>query len=471
MEATYVKLNSGEWGVRVVGEMPDPGTDVTIRKRSGDEVFAKIGHVVWTADDKKTHLCALAPVTAEVPSPAPFVPPAAPASAQTGFVIPDRKLIAIASAQGALSEYPLTLIETELTTLHKNQRPHDIVLPLSALEVGFGTRTMAGTWTPRVNDVEPGRSYLFTRTGAGQVAREVLPGRFFSGLRQLVQMDEQGAQLGTDVWNKFATKATTRRLVRTIRTRVGSDVRWAIRSCHSTGYAPYDNLDLVRDILQNAGDFAAMPVIACHVFDTGMRLRFYAIDRTVAAFMHMDNNALLNEPIPMIEVWNSEVGRRRVTMRAGLYRVVSSTGLTCWSDKDETSWIHRGKSTRIAKGVRAAFTGLLATAAKVIEVYQGCKAIEIDDPEAYLVAVLHKHGVADGLIVEAKKKLADPVITPGESLASVVDAIAVAGQNASDLYAEEETEKLASQIMIEGYRKATKEIEGFPINKLFAEDV
>ena len=58
----------------------------------------------------------------------------------------------------------------------------------------------------------------------------------------------------------------------------------------------------------------------------------------------------------------------------------------------------------------------------MIAVYKEAMAIDIDDAEAYLVAVLGKHGASDSTIKHAKTFLAeDATITPGGTLAKAID--------------------------------------------------
>lgn len=47
--ATYAKLNSGEWGLRVPGR-PREGQQVTVQKRSGESRAETIGKVVWSGN-------------------------------------------------------------------------------------------------------------------------------------------------------------------------------------------------------------------------------------------------------------------------------------------------------------------------------------------------------------------------------------------------------------------------------------
>ena len=49
--ATYTKLNNGDWGIRVSGDITT-GAIVTVTKRDGSTKTEIVGKVVWTGKDK-----------------------------------------------------------------------------------------------------------------------------------------------------------------------------------------------------------------------------------------------------------------------------------------------------------------------------------------------------------------------------------------------------------------------------------
>ena len=58
MQATYTKLNSGDWGIRVAGASVAPGATVTVAKKSGETKTETIGAVLWTGN--AVSLCSIA---------------------------------------------------------------------------------------------------------------------------------------------------------------------------------------------------------------------------------------------------------------------------------------------------------------------------------------------------------------------------------------------------------------------------
>jgi hypothetical protein len=51
MSATYTKLKSGEWGLRIVGPAPSAGAEILVQKKDGSTKMEKIGKVVWEGDN------------------------------------------------------------------------------------------------------------------------------------------------------------------------------------------------------------------------------------------------------------------------------------------------------------------------------------------------------------------------------------------------------------------------------------
>jgi hypothetical protein len=68
MSATYTKLKSGTWGIRVLSAAKPSGS-IAVRKASGETKMVTIDRVIWSGADKKTgetvHLCS---IVAEPPS-------------------------------------------------------------------------------------------------------------------------------------------------------------------------------------------------------------------------------------------------------------------------------------------------------------------------------------------------------------------------------------------------------------------
>ncbi|MGH8519867.1 MAG: hypothetical protein ACREU9_00175 [Gammaproteobacteria bacterium] len=62
MKATYTKLRTGAWGVRVNGN-PKKGDRIAVTKKSGETKTETIGNIIWSGDG--ITLCAIEPSTSE----------------------------------------------------------------------------------------------------------------------------------------------------------------------------------------------------------------------------------------------------------------------------------------------------------------------------------------------------------------------------------------------------------------------
>lgn len=370
------------------------------------------------------------------------------------FVLPSRTLVARSSSPVAPKPMMLEEIRDTLKAIQAKQDPKDFDRSLDQLHVDFSRGHMNASWLSP-EGLDPA-FMLVLDVGAANLARDVLPARFFSGLRELAQQDEGSAKLATLVWSRFSRNRKTVRFVRTVNMQVNGGVRRVVRSCHSQGYAPYSNLQFVQDILDNAADFAEKPVVAFHLGDAAMRLRFLGVDAATAVLRHWDEGLMLNEPFPMVEAWNSEIGCRRVGLRAGMFKLICSNGLGHWDDRKEYNWIHRGDASRIQNGVDSAFRDLLTTANGVVEAYKKAADTAIDDAFAWMQAELEKAEVSERVVNAANAALLDPTTTPGGCLASVVDAISLAAQKESDILAQYEVERVASRTLQRGLAQAVK---------------
>lgn len=356
------------------------------------------------------------------------------------WTIAERTLVTKGSRRNQLATMHLEEVRDYLTKLVAKQDPMDHERTLNQLHVAFHEGQLTGEFlTPAGRS---GEVMLFSDTGADQVAGEVLPARFFAGLRQLASMDAGGEKLATMAWAKFAAQEKTDiRRIRTVNMQVGGKTRRVIRSCHSQSYAPYSNLEFVEDLLNNAGALRELPVLDWRVTDGAMRLRFAG-----EPVEHLE----INKPMPMIEGWNSEVGLRRIGLRGGMFKLVCTNGMGHWADRTEHSWIHRGDPERIRNGVAQAYTNLQTAASGVLDAYQDALSIQIDNAFLWMEAELNNQRVPERVITSAQKALHDPTTTPGGLLASVIDAVTLVAQDEIDLLEQHKLEKIASNMMIKG---------------------
>lgn len=357
------------------------------------------------------------------------------------FTVGNRVLVSKGSKAGQLSTLHLEDVRDYLAKLQGLQDPVDIERSLDQMHVGFADGHMMGQlMTPQ--GLDPAQ-YVFSTNGAAQTAKEVLPSGFFKGLKEQAQYNEQGAKLATINWSFFANQRDTPRLLRTVRTRCADgQIRRMVRSCHSQGYGVYGNLQFVEDILNHAKEYKDLQVVDFRVSDSSMRLRM------------VEGEINLDQPVQMYEAWNSEVGRRRVGLRGGMWKLVCTNGMGHWNEKTEYNWIHRGDPQRIRDGVYDAFRNLQTSASGVLDAYQDAMNVSIDNAFQWLEEQMQRRGASANRIASAKQGMTDETSTPGLNLASAIDGITLIAQNDADLLEQYELERMAADLLHRSLNKA-----------------
>lgn len=335
------------------------------------------------------------------------------------FTISPRTLWMETSKEGVLNATDLNDVLLHLQRMAKNQQPVDFHRPLSDLVVKFSNGRMWCHWKDAPNE-----HMLVMDHGASQLSSQVLPPRFFSGLKVLASYDEEGSRIASDAWAKLASKKRKTVCVRTQNICLNKIVHRVVRACVSTEYAKYSYIQFVEDILTHAEEFARLPILDWCITDTGIRIRFVGMDSVTAAFAPMDKTILDNTTIPVIDLWNSEVGLRTVGMHGGSWRLRCASGVGHWDKSLEQSWIHRGRTERIREELLGAFETTRALAQDVAAAFSEAETIEVEDPHAWLDDVCRGH-LTKEQIEECKKNLNDPRVSKNSTLATVVDAVSL----------------------------------------------
>jgi len=368
-------------------------------------------------------------------------------AAPTSLTVSSRNLADIRSTRTAPMNKSLEEVRDYLKALNAKQDPEDIVRPASHLAVFFENGVMTGRFLSPAGLGD--QVYSFSSTGAAQLAGEVLPPHFFRGLRGFVQIDDDAKKLASLVWNKSATQSKHNMLFRTVNYKdpVDGTVKRMIRAVVSEKYADYSNLQYVQTLLDHGGDMIRNAnVIEMRVTDDLMRLRV-AID----AFGEV------KKPIRMVELWNSEVAKRRVSLRSGIYKLICTNGMGHWDKANDHSWVHRGTTGKFRDRVEGAIKGAVTDASGVIHMYEMAINTVINNAFEFMTAQMTLEGLTPNHIAASVKALDDVTTTPGNVLASVVDAITLAAQ-AEDLETQDNMEVAASKIMFRGLRMARNNI-------------
>ncbi len=359
-----------------------------------------------------------------------------------GRLIRDRVLAQKGTERG-MKRVPgmhLEEVRDHLRLVLSKQEPMDHERTLAHLNLDFtGDRLVARF----LNADGLGEPHLISRTAWNQIAPEVLPARGGGFLLDQARLGEHGEKLSNMSWALFARGADSPRLIRTAKQKHGDKIVPVIRSCHSQGYATYDNLTFVEDILANV-NADDLPVLQYTLTDGGMRVRF--------ALAPLDTIEL-KKPIPMMEAWNSETGQRRTVFKGGTFRLVCTNGMTTTETTAEWAWRHYGSSERIRRGVESAITDLRTTASGVVDLYNKALETSIDDAFSWMMQELELAGVAADTRTKAVNALDDVTTTPGRLLASTIDAVTLIAQD-FDLYEQAELEAVGSRLLTRGLSQA-----------------
>ena len=276
------------------------------------------------------------------------------------------------SRPGRYRPLHLEEVRDRLAKLEETLSPMDFEVGVGKMEVWFSGGEMQTT----VPDTDMRMD--FSEHAAKRLAREVLPPRFLGGLLELSHMGGMGSQLATDSWVQFANAREQTCLVRTV--RLPGSIGRTVRSCHSTSYAPYSNLELVEDLL-GGGEFAKMDVLDLRVSDRAMRLRL------VEAGLEMKPAV----PIPMVEVWNSEIGLKRVSIHGGTWRLICTNGLGDWEDNFGHSWVHRGNVARIREELGLAAKKVIHNVQRLLDAWYRGWDVMIPHPPTWLETQLERN--------------------------------------------------------------------------------
>lgn len=375
--------------------------------------------------------------------------------------LPLTRQVSWRSKPGDPVAHSLEDVHAHLQQQRQRQRPAWLNRSPSNLRVAFGDGARRATIQPL--EVHGPRSYfgaerVFTEHGLRSLARHVLPAHGMRTVNALLAtnaraprtpMGQPSGTMAADLlWMQLArvqdTKPITLREYTTVDPATGKDVR-AIRAAF-TRYTEIDNLEFVEDLL-SFSDLANLPVLSFVETDTAMRLRFALepIDR-------FD----LHKPIPMVEAWNSEVGRRSLGFCSGLWWGKCTNGMASWEVGNRWTWRHTGNRARIRQEIPQAITEVKIKTRGLAEQYEQAIGTALDDAHRWMTQTLGgRDGVLSSEVIDAASLALDhPTTHPGRMLASVVDAITLVAQRQIDLYEQQRIESAAMYALRRGLLEA-----------------
>jgi hypothetical protein len=209
--------------------------------------------------------------------------------------------------------------------------------------------------------------YLLTPHAQRQLVQRVLPSRFFPGLQKLARLDG-GEELACQVWSRFAEESDPV-VCRTAHARIGGRKVRYVRGVLSLRYQCYDNHHLVHDFTEAGGELGTLPVLDWWVADEAFRLRLAVLSHEKAMLLEMTDSVIPGSVIPVIEIWNSEVGLRSVGVRASLVLVHTLTGMRSQEGAGRHTWAHRGRQSLLRRKTSVSFSRVIREAQELESQY------------------------------------------------------------------------------------------------------
>ena len=358
-------------------------------------------------------------------------------------LISNRTLFNRGAKPGKLSTLHLEEVRDLLRRQSKQQDPVSYDRSADQLHLDFQNGRVTAQFLTR-DGLDP-EVMLVHKNAYDQLSRTVLPSRFGKGLLEQAELGAAGEKLSTMSWALFSQGSDKPVKIRSVRTRDKDGiVRRMLRSQHSQTFAEYDNLRFVEDLLSNAPELAAMAVLNFKVTDTLMRLRFCTED--VGTFE-------LNKPMPIIEAYNSEAGRRSTILTAAIWKLICTNGMQTFSEKDSFRWIHSGNIQRISDGVGSAVENLQTKARGVVKLYNKALDVSIDDAFAFMTQELKREKLTKEQINRATASIGHKWNTPGDKLATVIDATTLIAQEYG-MFEQANIERAAARMMQRGLAAA-----------------
>jgi hypothetical protein len=396
-----------------------------------------------------------------------------PASATiVAHAIPNRALIRWDTPRDQLQARDLETFRDGLKKLQEKQQPLDLTRTPGQALLRFGNGTTRASLA-FLKENGLGDSMSLTHHAFRALGREVLPGRGLDFLLDQCELGEAGRKLSDMSFTAFArANGSEPRMFRTVMMTdpATKEVRRTVRSIHSSDYATYDNLQFVEDLL--SGGYGNLPLVSITHTDQALRFRFLApppgmdlanLDGQGHGYRDGSHVFLKGAdgksgiPMPSFECWNSEVGQRAVTIRAGMFRLICTNSAGHWDDEEATwRWIHRGDRARIREGVKGCMTEARVKAAGVVEAYETALNVAIDDAYAWFERATKGSALQVGEVQAVEKALHDPTTTPGGLLASVVDAVTLVAQDAVDEFDQERIEMVGARLLQKGLAESLK---------------
>ena len=266
-------------------------------------------------------------------------------------------------------------VASEVRSLRDLLDPQDFERPLSQASARYDDAGKLALCFRGVTEGAWEDPMSFTSNGYKQFGSRVLgSGKALQFVARQATRDETGRSMAEINWAvELAAQGGDVSRLRTVQLP-GQPTR-SVRAVMSQSYGYFDNVDVI-DALLGAEGIDSLHVVHARITEDAMRIRFLLNPEDAALFGR--NGALtretLNKPIPMAEIWNSEVGGSSVRARSGIWIARCTNGqMNSWSGQSDWRWAHRGGSdfhARVSNGLGEAVRSFRVEASGAVEKYE-----------------------------------------------------------------------------------------------------
>jgi hypothetical protein len=344
--------------------------------------------------------------------------------------LPPVTLMSETASRGTWNPVPLEALRDGLRRDQRETRRRDVMCPLA--QVGIRFDRDGDAWIrPGRGEQRRRREYPASAAAVGQLLDRIGLPSLGANLADLVEAGR--SDLATAHANALLALRAGDRLVRLRCRRRPGERRLVVEAVVSDRYAPYDDAQLVSDLLSALRGPKKMPeVISAYRSTEGLRLRLTADGRPVK----------VGEPIRMLEARNSEVGRGSAMVIPGLFTLVCTNGMHHWSKEEVFRWTHlRADPKRIAEELRDAVGPAWEQAAELRSAWRRGLAVVLpveqdEQAEPWLTELVRRlrmgHLLGKQLVEDVVAHLDHPTTARPErgrwSLATLTDAITLRAQ-------------------------------------------
>jgi len=376
-----------------------------------------------------------------------------------------RALLDERQERGTLKPGSIDHLHSTVAKIHADLDPQDTDRPLNQSffryqggKAALAFRRPDGSWESPES---------FTGSALSQMGYKVLGGGGAKFLENQRKQGEHGQKLAEVNWNHALQRQEAPSLLRTVQLP-GQKFRTirAVLSGGGRGYSVIDNLDVLQLFL-DAPELRDLPVIESHITLDLMRIRLLLNPEDAILFDPLtgriknptgSHDTTLNLPIPMLEVWNGEVGNAAIRVLDKVYFTRCLNGLGGYGDGGTSyRWNHTGgedRAEKIKAGIGDAVKSARVRANGQIDNYKAATEVGIDN--AFDLLDAWGDDLTAGQRERAKDAFQDETVTPGKKLASLVDAITLAAQDEKDLIKQRDLEAFGARILAKGLEQARK---------------